>query len=334
MDVATRDIINEYVRFQLPFYWGRGKAVITDGTQFELRENTLMGEHHIRYGRFGGIAYHHISDTYIALFSHFISCGVWEAVYIIDGLLKNESDIQPDTVHADTQGQSEPVFGLAHLLGIQLMPRMRTWNKVAFYRPDKETKYQHIDSLFTRTINWQLIETHWQDLMQVILSIQAGTVLPSTLLQRLGSHSRQSKLYQAFREVGRVVRTMFLLKFISNTPLRAHIIAETTKIEAYHSFLDWVYFGGDGTIVAGDPVEQEKRIKYMDLVGNAVMLQNVGDMTDVLHQLAQEGVHITQEMVSRLSPYLTEHIKRFGDYVLDMEAKPMPLQPDKQFLTV
>ncbi len=333
LEVATRDIINEYARFQLPFYWGRGKAVITDGTQFELRENTLMGEHHIRYGRFGGIAYHHISDTYIALFSHFITCGVWEAVYIIDGLIKNESDIQPDTVHADTQGQSEPVFGLAHLLGIQLMPRMRTWNKVAFYRPDKETKYQHIDSLFTRTINWQLIEAHWQDLMQVVLSIQAGTVLPSTLLQRLGSHSRQSKLYQAFREVGRVVRTMFLLEFISNTPLRARIIAETTKIEAYHSFLDWVYFGGDGTIVVGDPVEQEKRIKYMDLVGNAVMLQNVADMTDVLHQLAQEGVHITQAMVARLSPYLTEHIKRFGDYVLDMEVKPTPLQPGKQFLT-
>jgi hypothetical protein len=28
------------------------------------------------------------------LFSHFIPCGVWEAVYILDGLLKNTSDIQ------------------------------------------------------------------------------------------------------------------------------------------------------------------------------------------------------------------------------------------------
>jgi hypothetical protein len=24
----------------------------------------------------GGIAYHHVSDTYIALFTHFIPCGV------------------------------------------------------------------------------------------------------------------------------------------------------------------------------------------------------------------------------------------------------------------
>lgn len=123
-------------------------------------------------------------------------------------------------------------------------------------------------------------------------------------------------------------------EYISNTPLREHIIAETTKIETYNSFIDWIYFGGDGTITAGDPVEQEKRIKYLNLVANAIMLQNVADMTDVLHQLAQEGFQITQAMVSRLSPYLTEHIKRFGEYLLDMEAIPEPLQPDKEFLTV
>ncbi len=68
---------------------------------------------------------HHVSDTYIALFSHFIPCGVWEAIYILEGLLKNTSDIQPTTVHADTQGQSTPVHALSFLLGIKLMPHIR-----------------------------------------------------------------------------------------------------------------------------------------------------------------------------------------------------------------
>ncbi|WP_343073620.1 Tn3 family transposase [Clostridium sp. YIM B02555] len=44
------------------------------------------------YGRYGGIGYYHVSDTYIALFSHFIPCDVWEAVYILDALLNNTSD--------------------------------------------------------------------------------------------------------------------------------------------------------------------------------------------------------------------------------------------------
>ena len=162
---------------------------IADGTQIPLQKNTLIGEQHIRYGGFGGIAYHHISSEYVALFSHFISCGVWEAVYILDAPLLNQSVYQPDTLHADTQGQSEPVFALAYLLGIKLYLRMRTWNDVAFYRSDRQTRYQHIDSLFTKTVNWSLFETHFKDMMQVVLSIQAGTVLPSTLLRKLNSHN-------------------------------------------------------------------------------------------------------------------------------------------------
>jgi len=52
--------------------------------------------------------------------------------------LKNTSDIQPDTLHADTQGQATPVFALAYLLGIKLMPRIRNWKELVFYRPSRD----------------------------------------------------------------------------------------------------------------------------------------------------------------------------------------------------
>lgn len=210
----------------------------------------------------------------------------------------------------------------------------RNWRHLTFYRPDKDVTYQHIDSLFTQTINWQLIETHWQDLLQVVLSIQAGKVLPSMLLQRLNSYSRKNKLYLAFRELGRVVRTLFLLDYISDTPLRQYIQAATTKIESYNSFLDWITFGGDDVIKPRDPVEQEKRIKYTNLVANSVMLHNVADMTDVLHQLAEEGFNITRPMLAGLSPYPTRHIRCFGDFVLDTDSIPEPLPLDKVFLNL
>jgi TnpA family transposase len=184
--------------------------------------------------------------------------------------------------------------------------------------------------LFTQVADWELIERHWHDMMQVVLSIQAGTVLPSMLLQKLGVYSRQSTLYRAFSELGRVERTCFLLQYMSDTAMRQHIRAETTKVESYHQFTDWIAFGGP-VLRSGDPVEQEKRIKYRDLVANAVMLHNVADMTNVLYELRQEGGCVTPEVVRRLSPYLTEHIKRFGQYVLDMDTPPEPLQPKPLF---
>jgi TnpA family transposase len=221
---------------------------------------------------------------------------------------------------------------LAALLGIKLLPRMRTWNDVTLYRADWGITYKHIDALFTQVADWDVIERHWQDMLQVVLSIQAGQVLPSMLLQKLGVYSRKSSLYKAFSELGRVERTLFLLDYMSEPAMRQHIRAETTKIESYNSFTDWIAFGGP-VLRSGDPVAQEKRIKYRDLVANTVMLHNVVDMTTVLRKLQQEGICVTPEIVSRLSPYLTEHIKRFGLYVLNMLAQPEPLQPKPLFVT-
>jgi hypothetical protein len=98
LNAALRDIINQYHTFQLPKIWGDGKSAAADGTKYDMYDQNLLAEYHIRYGGYGGIAYHHVADNYVALFSHFIPCGVWEAVYIIEGLLQNTSDIQPDTV--------------------------------------------------------------------------------------------------------------------------------------------------------------------------------------------------------------------------------------------
>lgn len=333
LDAALRDIVNLYNRLGLPLLWGSGKAAAADGTKFDLYEENLLSEYHIRYGGYGGIAYHHISDKYIALFSHFIACGVWEAVYILDGLIENQSDIQPESVAADTQGQSTPVFGLAYLLGIDLQPRIRNWQDLKFFRPDRGTTYKHIDTLFSDAIDWRLIETHWQDLLRVVLSIRAGKVLPSTLLRKLGNYSRKNKLFQAFQELGRVVRTVFLLRYLGDEKLRERVQALTNKMEAYNGFSKWLAFGNDRVIPEKDPLEQEKRIKYMDLVANAVILHNTVHMSDIIRALMKEGVEIPHEELAMLSPYMTGHLKRFGDYVLDLESVPLPIEDALQSLS-
>ncbi|PJE78570.1 hypothetical protein CI610_02482 [invertebrate metagenome] len=118
LDQAIVSVINAYNRFQLPKNWSPGQHAAADGTRWDLYEQNLFSEIHIRYGSYGGIGYYHISDTYTALFSHFITCGTYEGTHILDGLIKNTSDIQPNKVHGDTHAQNEPAFALAYLLGI------------------------------------------------------------------------------------------------------------------------------------------------------------------------------------------------------------------------
>ena len=63
-------------------------------------------------------------------------------------------------------------------------------------------------------------------------------------------------------------------------------------------------------------------LDHNDIVTNSVILQNIVDMSDIVHQLTQEGAQIREDDLASLSPYLTEHIKRFGDYHIDMQLTP------------
>ena len=321
LNKAITDVINAFARLDVVKAWGDGSAVAVDGTQIDTYIDNLLAESSIRYGGIGGIAYHYVSDTYIALFSRFISCGAWEAIYIIDGLLQNSSDIKPSTIHADTQGQSFPVFTLAHLFGFDLMPRIRNWKDLVFFRPDANTLYPHIDALFgdpgRHVIDWDLIRDHWVDLMKVGISIQQGKVSSVTLMRRLSSNSRKNQIYKAFREVGRVMRTVALLRFLADSGLRARVTAATNKAEAYNGFSAWVRFGNNGVLAENDPAEQEKSIKFTSLLANLIVFHTAVDMMEVIRQLIAEGLLVTAEELAQLSPYLTAHIRRFGAYATD-----------------
>lgn len=320
LNQASADVIDAYMGLDVARIWGDGSKVGADGTQIDTWDDNLLAETSVRYGGYGGIAYRHIADTYIALFSRFIPCGVWEAVHIFEGLLDNESDtVNPDEIHADTQGQSLPAFGLATMLGIELLPRIRNWKDLIFYRPSKATSYRHIDSLFGEAdvIDWKLIEAHWVDLMRVVISIRQGKISSSALLRRLGNESRKNRIYKAFRELGRAMRTIVLLRYLSEPELRTSITAITNRVESFHNFAQWLSFGNTGVIGHNDPDHMEKVVKFNELLANCVIFYNAAALTDILNQLAADGHPVTSDDIAALSPYTTKHVLRFGDYVLD-----------------
>jgi len=332
LERAINEVINTYNKFDLPGFWGSGRSASADGTKWSVYEDNLLSEYHIRYGGYGGIGYYHVSDKYVALFSHFIPCGVHEAIYILDGLLANTSDIQPEVVHGDTQAQSYPVFGLAHLLGIQLMPRIRNIKDLTFFRPEPGKAYQNIQALFGESIDWALIGTHLHDMLRVVVSIRLGKITASSILRRLGTYSRKNKLYFAFRELGKAVRTLFLLRYIDDIEIRKTIQAATNKSEEFNGFVKWVFFGGEGVIAENVLHEQRKIVKYSQLVANMVILHNVEGMTRTLAELRKEGIELSPDILAGLSPYRTSHINRFGDYTLDLEKEIAPLDYSSKVL--
>ncbi|WP_461613962.1 Tn3 family transposase [Clostridium sp. Marseille-QA1073] len=86
--------------------------------------------------------------------------------------------------------------------------------------------------------------------------------------------------------------------------------------------LKWFFSGGEGIICENDSDGQNKIIKYNELLANAVILHNVIDINIALEKLAAEGVIVIKEDIKSLIPYMTAHIKRFGEYIIDLNEIP------------
>ena len=157
------------------------------------------------------------------------------------------------------------------------------------------------------------------------MSIKAGKITASTILRRFGTKNRKNKLYFAFRELGRVVRTMFLLEYITDLELRKTIQAATCKSEEFNEFARWLFFANSGKIASNLKHEQGKIVKFNHLLANLAILYNVNAMTTAFNDLRAEGHDIRREHMAKFSPYHTAHLGRLGSFELDLdkEVKPM-----------
>ena len=78
-------------------------------------------------------------------------------------------------------------------------------------------------------------------------------------MRRLSSNSRENQIYTAFREVGRVMRTVGLLRFLADSGLRARVTAAPTRPRPTTGSPPGPRFGNQRVIAENDPAEQEGR---------------------------------------------------------------------------
>jgi TnpA family transposase len=321
---ACADVLNIYSKCELPTIWGPSDKVAADGCLIPTWDDNIQTSYHIRYGKTGGVAYRHVGTNYIAYFTHFILAGAYEGTYLFDALFSNPSTVKATGVYSDTHGQSAALFGLAHLLGVELMPRIRRWRSLKLYRSDMTLRLERTGHLYGGVIDWALIESHWKEFLRVALAIQSGRVEASWILTRLNSYSRRNKIYRAFRELGCVLRTIYLLRWIDSEELRRRVTHEANKTEHFHDFAAHLNIGSRGVLRTNSPVDQEKAVIANQLLANSVIAQTVVDQTRIIQQLKREGYPFALSDAKHLSPYLTRHLLRFGKFTTRCETEPLP----------
>jgi TnpA family transposase len=123
----------------------------------------------------------------------------------------------------DTGGFTEPLWGLCVLLGIDFMPRLKDLADQTLYRIDRGADYGPIDSLLRNAIEVAIIVEQWGQIVRIAASLKDRLTPAHVVMQRLINASPADRVAKALTALGRLAKTVHILRYIHEEPLRRAI---------------------------------------------------------------------------------------------------------------
>ena len=331
---ANAKLVDYQSTLPLARKWGGGEVASADGMRFVTPIRTInAGPNRKYFGSSRGITwYNFLSDQFSGFHGIVVPGTLRDSIFVLEGLLEQQTGLNPMEIMTDTAGASDMVFGLFWLLGYQFSPRLADAGESVFWRVDKEANYGVLNDLARSCANPRKIEHHWEDMMRIAGSLKLGTVQASELIRSLLKSDRPSSLAQAIIEAGRINRTLYLLNYLDDEDYRRRILTQLNRGEGRHAVARAICHGQRGEIRKRYREGQEDQLGALGLVTNALVLWNTIYMQAALDHLRQQGEDVKEEDEARLSPLSHKHVNMLGHYSFTLAEQVLngQLRPLKQ----
>ncbi|MFK7981449.1 MAG: Tn3 family transposase, partial [Saprospiraceae bacterium] len=262
----------------------------SDGQKIRLiSENTIFADYSAKYYRKGRgiVGYTFVDERCIPFYSVIIDASVREAIFVLDGLLHN--DTIKSTMHTtDTHGYTEALFGLTDLLNFGFCPNIAKILRQHIYtfkeHPISEYKQKGYLVLPKGYINEELIEENWNEILRIITSLKLKYCTASQLFSRFNSYSKQHPLYAALKEYGRMAKTLHVLRFTDDLEMRQDSRKSGNAIESSNRFSSAIFFANGGEMIYLTRTEQQIADACKNLIKNAIVCWNYLYLTRKIQQ--------------------------------------------------
>ncbi len=318
---ANDKIIRFMDGLELPTIYRRDKDTLhtsSDGQKIDISVDSLNSGYSFKYHgmRKGVNAYRFIDERNFLFYSLVFSSSEKEAHYVIDGLMHNDV-IKSDIHSTDTDGYSEVIFAVAYFLGLSFAPRIKGLKRQSLYAFQRRKAYEQkgYKILPDKYINTKLIEDNWDDILRFIATIKLKETTASQLFKRLNSYSKQHVLYRALKEFGKIIKSVFILKYIDDVEFRQAIEKQLNKGENAHNFSDAVSFGNNQEFLYATREEQEIAEGCKRLIKNAIVCWNYLYLSQKIGE--EKDSDRKQEVVNAIkngSIITWRHINLHGEY--------------------
>ncbi len=305
----------------------------SDGQKFDVSIASLRASASFKYfGDGKGITiYSHLDEAGQLIYSTVFSASEREAPYVLDALSHDEI-ITSDAHSTDTHGYTEAIAAITGIWGIESRPRLASIHKMHLYSIDSISHFKELNYkiLPNQKVDYELIIEHWDDILRLVTTIKLGHEKASTLLRRLNSYSRQNPLYKALKELGRLYKTIYILRYISREELRKSVEAVLSKVENANHFAKAVMLGNPQEFNWSTHYDQLTAEGCKRLIINSVNYYNLLLLSQqICNCKSNEQKEELVKLIAQTSTHTWHHINLHGEFdfseeqiapTFDMEA--------------
>ena len=266
---ALAAIVHGISRLDAAAHWGDGTTSASDGQRFAMPHKVLQRTYSTRFNDFALEFYSFVADNYAPFYSRPIECTDRDAPFVLDGVLYHESDLNLEEHYTDTHGYTEINFAAFGMIGMRFCPRIRSLHRQRIYCADPARDHGVLEPVLQRgrrAVNFHLIAEQWDRIGQFYAAFPAGHATASAALQRLNRFQASNRFYAANRELGRALKTEFVLQYMSEPQLRAKVRRGLLKVEQLHALARAVYYGQRGRISAREVYDQMNACSCLTLI--------------------------------------------------------------------
>ncbi len=241
---------------------------------------------------------------------------------MINGVLRHCTQMKVEKQFVDTHGQNEVAFGFCHLLGFQLMPRLKNIYAQRLARPEtgKPGAYPNLQLILSQPINWDLIKEQYDQMIKYATALRLGTAETESILRRFNQTGVKHPTYRAFTELVRAIKTIFLCHYLESEELRREIHEGLNVIENWNGANSFIFYGRSGEFATNRLDEQELAALSLHLLQICLVYVNTLLIQQVLADPKQLQ-RLKQEDLRALTPLIYSHVTPYGSFRLDLSER-------------
>ena len=127
----------------------------------------------------------------------------------------------------------------------------------------------------------------------------------------------------ALTHLGRLVKTIYLLRYVADPVLRQQVRTQLSRGEARHDLARSLFFADQGMFRSGDYYQIMNRASCLSLLSNAVLVYNTLRIAQVLDHAAAQGQLFSPDAIAHVSPLMYRHVIVNGSYDFSLDNSEM-----------